>query len=946
MTATEAERWQRVRELFRGALELVPGKRCAFLDRECAGDDELRSDVDLLLDSLDRAGDFLEEPAALAPETLVEDPYAGLEVGPYRLEQRLGRGGMGVVYLAHRIDQEFQQRVAVKLLPPGESSDEMVRRFRAERQILAALGHPNIAQLHDGGTTPGGLPYLVMEHVEGIAIDEYCDAHALSTRQRLELFCEVCSAVHFAHQNLVVHRDLKPSNILVTEGGTPKLLDFGIAKLLRPELAGDRTATARRRMTPEYASPEQVTGTPVSTASDVYSLGALLYKLLTGRLPHRLKTGSPAELVKAICDQEPEKASVAIDQAVEVPGPSGARVTLTPESVSETRDGEPNRLRRRLAGDVDNIVLMALRKEPQRRYASAQQLARDIRDHLAGRPILARENTLPYRLGKFAGRNRWAVAATAALFLACLAFALLTALQKRQVERERDRAEQVTDFLIDIFEVSDPYAESPQVAGREVTAREILDAGARRLESSLVDQPRLRASLTGTIGTIYLRLGQFEDSRKHLDAALEIRRRLYGGGHPEVAANLADLAHLALEEGSHGEANRLLLQALEIQRRELGEDHGSVADTLALLGALRIADGTLDAAEPILEDALRRRRRSGDPAKIAKSLNDLAVLRESEGRYLQAQELYQEALEIRQSLYRRSHPDVAESINNLGTNLFYQGDYHGALPRYQESLELYQRLFGDQHPYVAISLTNLATLRHMMGDLEAAEPRYREALALGARLLGERHPSLATTRSNFANLLMQRGELAEAERLHRRVLEVRRELLGTEHPHVAISLDQLGAVLHLRGEFNIAQAMLEESLEMRRRLLGEEHAEFASSLRNLALLHADRGDAARAEPMARRSMEILRLALSPEDWRTYRAQSVLGACLTRLGRYDEAEGLLRESYEALLSQRGEDARETRETRERLIELYQRSGRPEHLLARELDPASSTSRTIG
>ncbi len=932
MTATDAERWQRVRELFRGALELEPETRRSFLDQECRGDERLRADVELLLDSLERAGDFLEDPAAPSPDALLEDPYAGLEVGPYRLEEKLGRGGMGVVYSARRIDREFQRRVAVKLLPPGEGSDEMVRRFRAERQILAALGHPHIAQLHDGGATPGGLPYLVMEHVDGLPIDEYCDAHALDTRQRLELFCDVCSAVHFAHQNLVVHRDLKPSNILVTGDGSVKLLDFGIAKLLHGEPAADRTATAFRRMTPDYASPEQVTGAPVSTASDVYSLGVVLYRLLTGRLPHRVKTGSPAELVRAICDDEPEPASVAADRPTEVPGPGGAAVTLTPESVAASRDGDPGKLRRRLAGDIDNIVAMALRKEPRRRYDSAQRLAQDIRDHLAGRPILARENTLSYRLGKFVGRNRWAVAATAVLVLASLAFALLTSFQKRQVERERDRAEQVTGFLIDIFEVSDPYAESPEIAGQQLTARQVLDAGARRLESSLGDQPRLKASLADTIGAIYLRLGQFEDSRRHLDAALEIRRGLYDGDHPEVAGNLADLALLALEEGDHAEADRLLLEALDIQRRELGEDHAEVADSLALLGAVRMAEGELDAAEPILEDVLLRRRRIGDAATVAKSINDLGVLHQSAGRYPRARELYAEALEIRRGLHGRPHPELAESINNLGTVSLYQGDYDAARAHYGESLELYRQLFGGEHPYVAITLTNLATVHHLTGDLAAAEPRYREALALNRQLLGDRHPNLATTLSNFGNLQMLRGELDEAEELHRQVLEMRRELLGAEHPYVATSLDQLGSVLHRKGEHAAARGPLEEALTMRRKLLDEGHMEIASSLRNLAILYADLGDAAKAEPMARQAVEILGRALPPGDWRVHGARSVHGACLTGLGRHQEAETLLLESYEALRDLRGEDASATRETRERLIELYRRSGRPEQAAA--------------
>ncbi|MFL6255338.1 MAG: protein kinase domain-containing protein, partial [Pyrinomonadaceae bacterium] len=391
------ERWKQIEGVFDAAIDLAPAERDAYLASVCDGDAELRRQVELLIRSHDAAGSFIEEPAVAGvitnPGRLDEDaPFIGRRIGSYRIVRELGRGGMGAVYLAVRADDEFQKRVAIKLVKRGMDTDFILRRFRQERQILASLDHPYIARLMDGGTTDDGLPYFVMEYIEGLPVNQFCDAHKLSTPERLRLFLKVCNAVGFAHHNLVIHRDLKPSNVLVMADGTPKLLDFGIAKLLNPEMGGralDPTTLAMRLMTPEYASPEQVRGETVTMVSDVYSLGVLLYDLLTGHRPYTLRSRSPEEIARVICEQEPERPSVAVNLIEVIPSRGPEPLEITPDSVSRVRDGSLEKLRRQLSGSIDNIVLKSLRKEPQRRYQSVEEFARDIEHYLEGRPVSA-----------------------------------------------------------------------------------------------------------------------------------------------------------------------------------------------------------------------------------------------------------------------------------------------------------------------------------------------------------------------------------------------------------------------------------------------------------------------------------------------------------------------------------------------------------------------------
>jgi len=395
------QRWQQIKELFNAALERGPDQWAKFLDEVCAGDVSLRAEIESLLAAHGQATSFFEKPATALVAALSSEEQdgwmEGRRIGPYRLQREISRGDMGVVYLADRDDRQYEKQVAIKLVKRGMDTDDILQRFRHERQTLARLNHPNIARLLDGGVTEDGLPYFVMEFIEGLPLDVYCDRHKLNTIARLRLFRAVCAAVHYAHQNLIVHRDLKPSNILVTAEGTPKLLDFGIAKLLHQDPLSHsfaQTMAGARIMTPEYASPEQVRRELITTASDVYALGVLLYKLLSGHRPYRFTNFSPQEIERVICEQQPQRPSTAISRTAQAAEDDGKLMeTLSPETISATREGSPEKLRRRLAGDLDNIVLRALHKEPKRRYASVEQFSEDILRHLEGLPVIAHQDT-------------------------------------------------------------------------------------------------------------------------------------------------------------------------------------------------------------------------------------------------------------------------------------------------------------------------------------------------------------------------------------------------------------------------------------------------------------------------------------------------------------------------------------------------------------------------
>ncbi|HZS04344.1 MAG TPA: serine/threonine-protein kinase [Blastocatellia bacterium] len=836
------ERWQEVQKLYLAALEYETSTRAAFLERACAGDAALLDEVETLLRCGTQAEGFITVPALEMAARLVgaeaDSSLVGRRLGRYRILSRLGSGGMGSVYLASRADDQFQKRVAIKLLKRGLDTAEIVRRFRYERQILASLNHPNIARLLDGDTTEDGLPYFVMEYIEGQPIDAYCDSHRLTISERLRLFLTVCGAVHYAHQNLVVHRDLKPGNILVPEDGSPKLLDFGIAKLLSPDLFPETvapTATWERPMTPAYASPEQVRGQAITTASDVYSLGVVLYELLTGHRPYRITSSAPSEIARVVCEAEPERPSTAISRVETLPGSAGEPTAITPESVSLTREGEPERLRRRLKGDLDNIVLMAMRKEPQRRYASVEQFAEDIRRHLEGLPVIARKDTFGYRAGKFVRRNRAGVAAAAVIAALIIGFIVTTLMQTRRVARERDRAERVLAFLVDTFKVSDPT----EAKGNTITAREILDQGAEKIRQELKDQPEAQATLMNTMGNAYRSLGLYDRATPLLEEALKTRRQLFGNEHADVASTLHDLGMLRFDKGDYAGAEALHREALAIRRRRLGEEHLAVAESLNALGGDLRARSDLAAAEPLYREALSMRRKlvGQDDATVAQYINDLALLLTEKGDFAAAEPLQREALGLQRRLLGDAHSEVATSLNNLALLLQRKGDDAAAVPYYRESLEIRRRLYGEEHPNVAFAMANLASAIYLTGDPAGAEPLFRRALELRCKLLPPGHLYIGHSLMGLGKVLTDKGDPQGAEPLLREGVEIFRQKLPPGEWRTADAESSLAGCLTALGRYSEAEPLLVGNYPILKAKTGERSKQTVRALNRIIALY-------------------------------------------------------------------------------------------------------------
>jgi len=674
-TPLSPDQWRQLFAAADQALELPTESREAFIAQRCTDDPALGAGLRALLASADSPSPLDTPAAALAAPLVAElsgapDVPPVSRIGPYRVIQEIGRGGMGAVYLAERDDDHFRKRVAVKLLPTWSATDvHRVRRFIEERQILAALEHADIARLLDGGVTADGLPWFAMEYVEGMPIDRYSDTHNFTIEQRLALFRRVCSAVAYAHRNLIVHRDLKPGNILVDTNGAVKLLDFGIAKLLGADPAVAVTQTAERLMTPLYASPEQVRGEPVSTASDVYALGVLLQELLTGRDPYRLPNREPYEVAHAILEREPERPSVSV-------GRGGAGYDV--EIVARARATTPARLRRRLEGDLDMIVLTALDKNPARRYRSVEQLEADVQRHLTGMPIAARGDSGVYRARKFVRRHRAGVAVAAAFMLVVAGFAVVTAVQAMRIRAEADRvaaeraaANAAFGYVSNTFRNAVP---SPRDT-RGIESREYLDTAAAGIESALKDQPAARARLMFEMGRVYHRLGVDDRAQHFLEASLAVRRTLAPAGQRDLAATLNALGAVLLDRHEIRGAEDAFEEALALHRRAFGTTHGDAARTLNGLAAARRRQGRTTDAEGLAREALAiDRRRPGDNrADVAESSRSLADALADRGDDVEAQRLYREALSLLRQVRPEEDPDVARTVFDLAASLKHSG---------------------------------------------------------------------------------------------------------------------------------------------------------------------------------------------------------------------------------------------------------------------------------
>ncbi len=817
---TPRERWHVVSELFNDALELPTGERRGFLERSCDDQDLLREVVELLADE-ERGGDGLLARPYFSVHKGIAEEQAGRLIDRYRLLRRLGHGGMGAVYLAERADGEFEQQVAIKLLHPSLSYGEVMRRFRSERQILAKLSHPNVARLLDGGTSGDGFPFFVMEHVHGQPIDEYCNTHALLIRQRLDLFRPLCAAVSFAHRNLVVHRDLKPGNVLVTQEGRVKLLDFGIARLLE----GEQPLATREGLVPmtlPYASPEQVRGKAVNTTSDVYSLGVVLYELLTGRRPHEAE--NPEALARAICKQAPRRPS-----SVE-PG-------------KRLRAEEPKRLRRRLAGDLDNVVLKAIRKEPERRFQSVEQLSDDLRRHLDGLPVQSRPDTFAYLAGKFIRRHRWGVAAAVSVALLVAAFTVSTAIQNarivrqneeivRQVEqirRERDRARGVTDFLVDVLGTTDPR----RAKGETLTVREVLDDTAARLGTEMSGEPLIRAALLDAIGRVYHSLGLLEQARPPLEEALALRRAHLAPDDPVLAESLHNLAGLERSERRAEVAESLMREAITIQRAAFREGHRDLARGLSNLASMLRELGRPAEAEPLAREALAMQQQlfGEDHVELAVTLNNLAHILLDREHFVEAEAFFRESVVIRRKVEGGDDPGLANTLNNLAMLLAGYLDRPGeALPLYRESLQIRRKVFGDGHRRLVNPLNNLALLLTSLGRYVEARALFDQALAICADC-----PIRPVLGKNQALLLAASGDYVACEELTREVLPLLLDVRKAEAKSIR------GACLAGLGRRGDAERLLLEGYETLLAILGEHDRRTRQAAERLAAFRAAPG---------------------------------------------------------------------------------------------------------
>jgi tetratricopeptide (TPR) repeat protein len=932
-----AEHLRQIEELYHAAREREPTERAAFIREACGDNQELRCEVESLLAN-DSLSGLLDRPAwgraaSLCPTESTTEPAetAEMVIDRYHLQQKIGEGGMGEVWLAEQ-REPVRRRVALKLVKAGMNTREVIARFESERQALALMDHPAIAKVFDAGSTPQGTPYFVMEYVAGVPITVYCDDHRLTTRERLELFMHVCEGVQHAHQKAVIHRDLKPSNILVLEvdgRAAPKIIDFGVAKALTERLTADTIFTRLGALigTPEYMSPEQAnsSGEDIDTRTDVYSLGVILYELLAGVPPLDLRKIAFDEFLRRLREEEPSKLSTRIR----------TQDPATSSELARKRQTEPLALAKQMHGDLDSIALKALEKDRSRRYGSPSDLAADIGRYLSNEAVLAVPPSAAYRARKFARRYRAALITAAAFVLVLILAAGVSIRQSIRANREAAVAQAVNDFLQnDLLAQASAAIQSGPGAKPDphLEVRTVLDRAAARIAGKFDRQPEVEAAVRETIGQTYLDLGLYPEARTQLERALKLYRRALGAESPETLKTMSRLGNIGWQEGKYAEAEKLLGQALEVQRKVLGSEHPDTLTSMRNLGVVYFYQGKYPQAEALHSQILEIRRRVLGPEHpdTLTSMFDLASNYGMEGKYAQSEALLSQTLEIERRVLGPEHPSTLLSMSNLAVVYDLQGKYAQSEALESQTLEIRRRVLGPEHSNTLLSMGNLASNYGNRGKYAESEALFSQALEIQRRVLGPEHPNTLLSMGYLARVYSAQGKYAQSEALFSKTLEIERRVLGAEHPYTLEVLSDFASVYQRQGKYALAETYAAQAVAGQRHALGSENPDMMQYAAVLALAFLSQGKFAESEVLARGVLEFNRKK-QPDDWQRFRAESLLGAGLAGQRRYAEAEPLLLEGYQGMAVQKNRiavpDWYYLDRAHEWIVQLYQAWGMP-------------------
>ena len=962
-------RWRKIETIYHAALDEPASRRNEFVRRACDGDSSLEPEVASLLAQTGESSQFLETPAleVAAKEVAFSAASAAASlpdsIGRYRILGLLGQGGMGTVYEA---EQDHPRRVvALKIIPSGLVTPEILRRFEKESQALGRLQHPGIAQIYDAGaavTGSGPQPYFAMERIHGELLDDFAKSHALDVRAKLVLMIKICDAVQHAHQRGLIHRDLKPGNILVDESGQPKILDFGVARMTEP---GDQmtllTDAGKLVGTLAYMSPEQVLGDSleIDTRSDVYALGVILFQLLTSRLPYEISGRKLPEAAHMIQERDPP-----------------------PLSATD----------RRYRGDLETIVNKALEKEKARRYASASDLGADLERYLNDEPIAARPATASYQLRKFARRNRGLVAGGAAAFvvlIAGIAASTWEAIQanratsvakverdhassaERAATQDRDRAVQAqlaasasenraieernraiaerqradeeadTARALDAFLRNDLLAQAGLDAQArpgvkpdpDLKLRTALDRAAAAIPGKFDKQPLVEASIRQTIGDTYLQLGIYPQAQKQMERALELRRRNLGDDHDDTLGSMMSLATLLRAEGKNADSETLNLHVLEIERNKFGASDRKTLHALDELALLYRAEGQNARAEEITRQAyeIQRRTLGEENPDTLLSMSGLGALYIVEGKYQEAEAITARVLELRSKLLGEEHSDTQASLNNLAAIYDHLGKFVQAEALDLKLLEIRRRTLGENHPNTALALNNLASVYRNQGKYSQAEPLLKEALEIRRKVLGEDHRATLQNTNDLAATFRSEGKFDVAEPLLKVTLEARRRTLGAEHPDTLLSMNELGVLYRLQNQYAQAEEILGKTLDIERRVLGPRHPYTTNVAMQLAEVELLEKKYAQAKPHAREAMMNWEKT-NPDHWRRFYCQTLIGESLAGQKEFEEAESLLVGGFREIVQRQQSIAldreRVLNDAARRVAELYENWNKPE------------------